>query len=245
MLKACLNGARDARLSPAVPVTPEGLAREAAASVEAGAHALHLHPRGPDGLESLAVTDVAAALSAVRAACPGVPVGISSGYWMLPDVAAQLEAAHAYATLAASERPDFVSVNVHEPHAPALAGLLLNAGIGVEAGVWSLEALAVFRIWPQRTRVLRVLMELPDEPQDVALPLAHDLLRGLEGVAPGVPTLLHGQGRSAWPVLTLAGQLGLSTRIGLEDTLRLPDGTPAPGNAALVSAARAVLASVQ
>ncbi|MGN6634958.1 MAG: 3-keto-5-aminohexanoate cleavage protein [Oryzihumus sp.] len=32
---------------------------------------------------------------------------------------------------------------------------------------------------------------------------------------------------------------GLDTRVGLEDTLRLPDGTPAPDNAALVAAARA------
>lgn len=245
MLKACLNGDRDAVRHPAVPVTPAELAREAAASVAAGAQALHLHPRAPDGRESLAVADIAAALRAVRSACPGVPIGISSGYWMLPDVAAQLAAARTYAALERAPRPDFVSVNLHEPHALAVAEVLMDAEIGVEAGVWSAAAVAVFLDWPQRRRALRVLIELPGEPPEVALAVAGELLRGLDGAAPGLPVLLHGQGRSAWPMVTLAGQLGLPTRIGLEDTVALPDGSPAPGNAALVSAARRVLTSLR
>ncbi|WP_181791756.1 3-keto-5-aminohexanoate cleavage protein, partial [Streptomyces phytophilus] len=44
----------------------------------------------------------------------------------------------------------------------------------------------------------------------------------------------------AWPVLRLAAGLGMAARIGLEDTLVLPDGSPAPGNAALVAAAAAL-----
>ncbi len=46
-----------------------------------------------------------------------------------------------------------------------------------------------------------------------------------------VPVLLHGEGTSAWPALLLAGRLGLSTRIGLEDVLVLPDGAQAADNA--------------
>jgi uncharacterized protein (DUF849 family) len=45
------------------------------------------------------------------------------------------------------------------------------------------------------------------------------------------------------PALRVAGRLGLSTRIGLEDVLVLPDGSPAPDNAALVRAARDLLAA--
>jgi len=56
-----------------------------------------------------------------------------------------------------------------------------------------------------------------------------------------VPVLLHGEGTSAWPALLLAGRLGLSTRIGLEDVLVLPDGAPAEDNAALVRAAHELL----
>ena len=42
-----------------------------------------------------------------------------------------------------------------------------------------------------------------------------------------------------------AGRRGLGTRVGLEDTLSLPDGALAPDNASLVRAARGVLASAR
>ena len=245
LLKVCLNGARAPGSHPQLPLTPEQLAQAAADAVNAGAQALHLHPRGAGGLESLAAPDVAAALLAVRAACPGVPVGISSGFWILPDVAAQLRAAQDWGELAPDQRPDFVSVNVHEPHAGALTGTLLHLGIGVEAGVWTLEAVDTFLVWPERLRALRVLIELPDEPQAVAGPLADAMLARLEGAALTLPVVLHGQGRSTWPMVAEAGRRGLGTRVGLEDTLSLPDGALAPDNASLVRSARGVLASAR
>jgi uncharacterized protein (DUF849 family) len=48
------------------------------------------------------------------------------------------------------------------------------------------------------------------------------------------PVLLHGEDESCWPLVRRAGQLGLATRIGLEDVLTGPDGQPAVGNASLV-----------
>ncbi|MGW3006047.1 3-keto-5-aminohexanoate cleavage protein, partial [Streptomyces sp. NPDC001155] len=47
--------------------------------------------------------------------------------------------------------------------------------------------------------------------------------------------LLHGEDGGTWPVLRLAGRLGCETRIGLEDTLLLPDGQRASDNAQLVA----------
>lgn len=244
-LKVCLNGPRAPGAHPQLPLTPGQLAQAAADAVRAGAQAVHLHPRGQDGLESLAAADVAAALRAVRAASPGVPVGISSGFWILPDVDAQLQAARAWAALDQEARPDFVSVNVHEPHARALAGTLLDGGIGVEAGLWTPAAVDTFLAWPDRRRALRVLVELPDEPEAVAVAQAGVMLERLEAAALGLPTVLHGLGRSAWPMVREAARRGLGTRIGLEDTLSLPDGSPAPDNAGLVRSALAVLASAR
>jgi len=63
------------------------LAAEARGALDAGAGALHLHPRAPDGRESLAASDIAAAIAAVRAACPGVALGVSTGAWIERDVA--------------------------------------------------------------------------------------------------------------------------------------------------------------
>src|SRR5215472_10311647 len=78
-IKACLNGRRDPADHPAVPVTPVQLAAAAAAAASAGAEAVHVHPRGTDGRESLRAADVGAAVAAIRSASPRVPVGVPSG----------------------------------------------------------------------------------------------------------------------------------------------------------------------
>ena len=43
------------------------------------------------------------------------------------------------------------------------------------------------------------------------------------------PVLLHGLDESCWPLLEHAGVCGVQTRIGMEDTLKLPDGSVTPG----------------
>jgi uncharacterized protein (DUF849 family) len=55
-----------------------------------------------------------------------------------------------------------------------------------------------------------------------------------------VPGLIHGEEEAAWPLLRHALALGYDTRIGLEDTFHLPDGTKAVSNVALVRAALAL-----
>jgi hypothetical protein len=52
------------------------------------------------------------------------------------------------------------------------------------------------------------------------------------------PRLQHGDGALTWILIEDAGRRRLDTRVGLEDTVYLPDGSRAPGNAALVWAAR-------
>ena len=49
-----------------MPLTPAEVAASAAAAVEAGAEAVHVHPRGADGAESLEAGDIAAAVAALR-----------------------------------------------------------------------------------------------------------------------------------------------------------------------------------
>jgi hypothetical protein len=105
----------------------------------------------------------------------------------------------------------------------------------VEAGIWSgTDGAARFARSPLGPRVLRVLAEVTDTSADTAEDTAHALLADL-GSTHGRPVLLHGEGGGAWPVLRLAGRLGLATRIGLEDTLLLPDGQRAASNAQLVT----------
>jgi uncharacterized protein (DUF849 family) len=191
-VKACLNGGRGRNEHPAVPVTPAQLAAEASAAIAAGAEAIHLHPRGDGGAESLRAADVGAAVATVRQACPGVPVGVTTGLWITgDDVAARRAAVAGWSGLAPAQRPDFASVNLSEPGAPGVLAALDAAGVAAEAGVTA-------------------------------------------------PVLLHGEDESCWPLVRRAGQLGLATRIGLEDVLTGPEGEPVTVNADLTRRALAI-----
>ena len=66
----------------------------------------------------------------------------------------------------------------------------------------------------------------------------------LDSAQEGVPRLLHGAEATAWPLLAEAPRRDYQVRIGLEDTLRLPNGRPAPDNASLVAAARGALLEI-
>ncbi|MCX4861592.1 3-keto-5-aminohexanoate cleavage protein [Streptomyces canus] len=231
MVQVCLNGPRGAADGTAVPLTPESMAQAAADAVAAGATDIHVHPKTPCGRDSLSPRVVAATLEAIRARV-SVPVGVTTGAWAEPDPAARLARVRGWTVL-----PDHASVNWHEPGAEEIAAALIDLGVGVEAGIWSgTDAAAKFAVSPLGPKVLRVLAEVTDT--DAAEAAARTLLAEL-GPAHGRPVLLHGEDAGAWPVLRLAGRLGLATRVGLEDTLVLPDGRRALSNAQLVAGALA------
>jgi uncharacterized protein (DUF849 family) len=227
-LQACLNGAR---LS-GVPVTAAELAAAAVGAVDAGADGVHVHPKGADGHDTLEPAVVEAVLSAVRAAVPGAPVSVTTGAWAA-DGDRRTALVAGWATLPA--RPDAASVNWHEDGAPRLAALLLDLGIGVEAGLWTTDAARAFAAWPRRREVTRVLVEATADDPDAALAQARAIVDALG--APPAPLLVHGEESGAWPVLRWAAERALAVRIGLEDTLHLPDGSPARTSAPLVAAA--------
>ena len=174
--------------------------------------------------------DIAATLTAIRRATPGVPVGISTGDWIVPDLRKRLALIDSWKVL-----PDFVSVNLHEagragchPASCSTDTSMSRQGSGTR---------------PQPERLSKA-----DSPTNACgfcsnLPRHRAArasnLRQIEAMLAGVerPRLLHGLGRCAWDLVALAAERGYDTRIGFEDTLRLPDGTRAASNAELVSAA--------
>ena len=228
-IEAAINGARTPDQHPNLPVTPEQLAAESLAAHRAGAAVVHMHPKTPDGKDSLLPDTVAAAVTAVRHAVPGLPVGVTTGYWALPDAQQRLEAVRAWPVL-----PDFTSLNWHEPGSPELAEVLLSRGLGVEVGIFHAEAAASWAESDIAQHCLRVMIELED---DADIALADDLLDRVRAANSPAPILLHGLNASCWPMIEHAGLRGVQTRIGLEDTLTLPDGSVTDGNAALVAAA--------
>lgn len=232
-IKACINGPRTPDQHPNLPITPAQLAAAAVEAHEAGAQAVHLHPKAADGGDSLEPDVVAEAVAAVREAVPGLPLGVTTGFWALPDAEARRRAVESWAVL-----PDFASLNWHEPGSPELAEVLLGRGIGVEAGLFHAEAAASWAESSVAKHCMRVMIELQGS-ENVAV--ADDMLDRVRAAGSSAPVLLHGVDENCWPLLEHAGISGLQTRIGLEDTLRLPDGSTAPDNGALVRAAVALL----
>jgi uncharacterized protein (DUF849 family) len=234
-LKVCVNGGHSREDHPAVPLAPAELAASAAAAVAAGAEAVHLHPRDRDGGESLLAPDVAAAVTAVRQACPGVPVGVSTGLWITGgDSAVRQSAVAAWAGVPAVARPDFASVNLSEPGWARLCAVLASAGIAAEAGVWSVADADQLASAGEAVAWLRILVEIINVAADNAVAAADEVLRHLDALDTSIPLLLHGEGTACWPLIAHAGKLRLPTRIGLEDTTVGPDGSAVSGNAELV-----------
>ncbi|MEO1061284.1 MAG: 3-keto-5-aminohexanoate cleavage protein [Actinomycetota bacterium] len=232
-LQACLNGSRSTDDHPAVPVTPRAVADDALRCVRAGADGVHVHPRDPDGAESLAADDVARTVLAIRRVAPDLEISISTGAWIEPDPLRRLGSIRRW-----EHRPDVASVNLAEPGAAEIAEVLLDHGVAVEAGLWSVDDVARLDAAGLADRCRRFLVEtVSGEPPEAAGSLATVMLAALDGLGASGDRLVHGSGRSTWSVLELAGRLGHATRIGLEDTRRLPDGRQAESNAALVATA--------
>src|SRR5262245_4686412 len=232
LLQACLNGSRRTGEHPALPLDPGQVAAAAREAVAAGAAALHVHQRGADGTQTLAAESCARVLRAIRSACPGVPVGLTTGAWIEPDPERRLELVAGWEVV-----PDYASVNLLEDGSLPLVRLLLDRGIGVEAGLWTVADVEVLLASGLADRCLRLLLEAMEAEPAAALANMAAMERLLDEAGCRAPQLQHGEGAAAWPVLVRALEAGHDVRVGLEDVLELPDGRPAAANGELVAAA--------
>lgn len=231
ILQACINGSRKPDFHPALPVTLDAIVRDAVAVVEAGAAEIHVHPRGPDGRESLDAVDET--IAALRHACPGTLIGVSTGAWIEGDILKTRQAISRWAVL-----PDHASVNLAEADAPEVMKILMQLGVGIEAGLASVDDARRFLGCADHHRVLRVLVELDNE-RDVAaaMEVCGGILSVLRDGGILKPILLHGYDDTVWSFVERARAERLSTRVGLEDGKLLPDGRLARDNADIVAAA--------
>lgn len=233
IIQACLNGGHPAHYHPRLPLTPAAIARDAVACLVAGAAELHVHARDADGRERLDAVD--ATVAAVRQACPGTLLGVSTGAWIEDDEARTRQCIAAWRAL-----PDYASVNLAESDAPALLELLRERDVGVEAGLGCVADAQRLVAIGRPERLLRILLEIDDQDPDAAREQVAAMAGILEDRGFHRPILLHGTRRTVWPMLDLARQRRWSARIGLEDGKQLPDGSLAEDNAALVRAAVAI-----
>jgi uncharacterized protein (DUF849 family) len=223
-IKACLNGGRSREEHPAVPRTPSELAADAVAVRRAGAFAVHVHPRDAGGAQTMDAAACDAAVAAIRAAVPGLPVGLSTSETIERDPFARAAAVQAW-----RRPPDFVSVNVSELGWAGIARAALHAGIAVEAGLATPADAEELARSPFGHQVERALVEVDGGVEQA---------RAVAQLIPdGVPQLWHGYDERTWEVVAAGAAAGHDVRVGLEDVLVLPGGDVAASNAELVAAA--------
>jgi uncharacterized protein (DUF849 family) len=227
IVQACINGARPNDYHPQLPLTVEAMAIDAAACVSAGASELHIHPRGPNGRESL--SSVEETVHAVRCTCPGTLVGVSTGAWIEGAEKRTRDCIAAWRML-----PDYASVNLSERDAPAVIALLHSMGVGVEAGLATVSDAERFVALADCRRALRILIEIEEPDLEKADAIADGIAQVLEHANVRRPILLHGFDATVWHFVKRAYQQRWSTRVGLEDGCQHPNGETASGNADLI-----------
>lgn len=228
LLQAALNGSRD---HPALPRTPAELAKEARMAVNAGAQSVHLHPYDEHGFETFAAEPCAAALRAVRSACPGVTISFSTSESIEPDPSKRRSFIASW-----TELPDLVTANMGEEGILELCELLIERGIGVEAGLLSLSDARRFVASGIAPRCTRVMVEPLDPEPDDAVAHAEAIEQVIVTGGVRLEQVHHGDGIASWAVTRRAAARGYGIRTGLEDTPVLPDGRSASGNGELVAA---------
>jgi 3-keto-5-aminohexanoate cleavage enzyme len=257
ILTCALTGVLTNPLQHPVPVTPEQMASEARDAFNAGASIMHVHLRSQEpGYGHMPSWDpeVAAAVTdAIRAACPGVIINLTTGV-VGKDVSGPL-----------------ACLRRVKPEAAACNAGSLNYLKIKDNGEWAWPPMVFDNPVNKIQQYLDVMNELHIHPEfecfdvgivrSVGMYLKAGMFTGVPevnfvmGVASGMPcdadllallpryapaeavwqTTLIGRGE-IWPVHQKTAELGGMLRTGLEDTFYLPGGERASGNGVLIEA---------
>jgi uncharacterized protein (DUF849 family) len=228
-LQAALNGDR---IHPAAPRNPAAIAEAARAAVDAGAQSVHVHAFDDAGRETLEGTACAKVLRTIRALCPETPISLTTSAAIVGDPEERFSLVEAW-----EEMPDLVTANQGEPVIVELCELLLSRGVGIEAGLLSIEDARAFVRSGLAGRCRRVLIEPLDADPDAAVQHAGTMEDIVVSSGLELEQVHHGYGMACWAVNRRGLERGHGIRTGLEDITLLPDGTQARDNADLVAAA--------
>ncbi len=229
---ACLNGDRRPGAHPALPISPDQLASDARAVVDAGADEIHIHPRDARGAESLEPQVLTPLLRTLRTAIPGVPISVTTALSAEPDPWRRYDLVGRW-----GELPDSATVNLHEPGAVEVGRLLVDRRVAVEAGLSTSDSARILAVTGLAADFTAALVEPTQATTADALRNAETIDAVLDHAGIELPRMLHGADDTAWPLLDTAVAAGRDLRIGLEDTMRGPDGVEVESNATLVAAA--------
>ena len=238
------NGARKGRGDhPQLPITPAEVAATAAASMAAGATAIHLHARNEAGAHTLDPMIYARYIAAVRDA-----VGDGLFLQVTTEAVGRYTATEQMAAVRGlAVRPDGVSLALRElvpeggEHGAArdFFAWLVESGIEPQLILYrpeELDRLAELRaagVVPEALRHVLFVLGRYLAPGEVVEPRA--LLGFLERHAASDPWMVCAFGREETACLATAAALGGDLRVGFENSLQHGDGSPARDNAERVA----------
>jgi uncharacterized protein (DUF849 family) len=137
--------------------------------------------------------------------------------------------------------PDLVTANQGEAGIVELCELLADRGVGIEAGLLSLDDAQAFVASGVASRCVRVMVEPLDADPDDAVAHAAAIEQLVTDAGIRLEQVHHGDHIASWAVNRRAVPLGHGIRTGLEDTPVLPDGQQATDNGDLVAAVARML----
>ena len=237
---------------PAIPYSPEEYAAEAGRAYEAGAVAVHIHARKPDGNPSYEVADYRNIYEAVTAACPVIinfstgAVGVSLEKKIAPvteikpAIAALNMGSMNYAKYHPKKKDfvfDFVFQNPFSEIVPLIKAM---QEAGVKPEMECFDSGHVGNIFPLLD------MGLLDPPYQVSLimgvqggipPTAQNLVHQVRILPPNSDWEVIGISLDQWRMVAAAISLGGNVRVGLEDNFYLEKGHMAKSNGDLVEKA--------
>jgi len=242
VLQVTPNGPWGKDVHPNLPVFLDEVLADLRECFRAGATGVHLHVRDESGAETLDPSVVAQTCRQVRdvAAQMGVAaeIGLTTGAWIVPDLANRISMIREW------DGVDCATVNLSEAGFEDVMQAMMDAGIGIDVGLWApveIDALLASGFLPH---VQRISIELaPGEPYYLSgepSMLAQRVNDALDTAESGCPRLTHGMKAWTWPLIADAFRRGHHTRVGFEDSVYLPDGTQAHSNAHLVQTALAL-----
>jgi uncharacterized protein (DUF849 family) len=237
LIKAAVNGGRTRAEAPGVPLTPDEIAADAADALAAGAAVVHAHVRTADGGQSIAPDAVGELVRAVHAAAPDSQVGTTTGLWTCSGHAERMRLVSDWPDAAL---PDFASVAFCEDGAAEAAELVLARGMVLESAVWAMSDVPALLASSTLHENVRILIEPEDEDPETAVTHAREMAAAIRAAGVTAPLLYHGYDATAWPLVRAAIEDSAEIRVGFEDMVTLPDGTPAPDTASMVRAALAI-----
>ena len=249
ILAAAVVGAEVTReQNPAVPYTPEEIARAAVESWREGAAVIHLHARWPDGRPSQRPEHFAEIVARIRAeGCDAIlqcSTGGAVGMGLEERLGSLVDGAEmGTLNMGTMNFGDGVFVN-SRPDVVRVASRLRERRLVPECEVYDagmLETLAWLREKGHLAPPYHVQFVL-GVPGGMA-----GTERNLRFLVEGLPEPAHwsvaGIGRCELPMAEVALRLGGHVRVGLEDNLFLSKGVPARGSGELVAAARRLAAA--